>query len=607
MQIVSEPRRGSLKLRMDPEMNARRMTLDRFCFGAVIACTMWAVGCDSNPAYQPPAASVNGSAPSAASALPLEATGDVAGEADVPAGQWRPAADSQEAIVISEPAAVQEPIAEAPLANAPVADDPPATTAETEIKDDSEKAHAGGESSLKFASAQPEYFVGWPKPRLALVISGRQDGYLEPCGCAGLENQKGGLNRRHAFFKQLKERGWPVAAVDVGGQVRRFGRQAEVQYTLVADALKQMGYSAVAFGADDLRLSAGHLLSSVVAEKPEDSIFVAANVSLFDMTPKAKIIEAGGMKIGVTSILGKTFGEQVHNDEIVVQTAEEALRAVLPELQDCDVRVLLAHATKEECVELARKFPEFSLVVTAEDIDEPKAQPDTIEGTKTKLIEVGHKGMYVVVAGFFDDPHEPVRFQRVALDSRFPDTAEMKQLMVTYQDQLQQLGWDGLGIRSMPHPRSRQAGELGGTFVGSAKCKDCHQEAYDVWANSKHAHATDTLAHLTPPRQFDAECVSCHVVGWSPQDYFPYTTGYESLDKTPHLVGNGCENCHGPGGAHVAAEEGEDVGGDAETLRKQMHLTWNAAKTDMCVKCHDLDNSPEFSGNVDRYWSEIAH
>ena len=27
----------------------------------------------------------------------------------------------------------------------------------------------------------------WPKPRLALVITGRQEGYFEPCGCAGLE------------------------------------------------------------------------------------------------------------------------------------------------------------------------------------------------------------------------------------------------------------------------------------------------------------------------------------------------------------------------------------------------------------------------------------
>src|SRR5437016_3748732 len=39
-----------------------------------------------------------------------------------------------------------------------------------------------------------KFFEGWPKPKLALVISGRQDGYLEPCGCAGLENQKGGLS-----------------------------------------------------------------------------------------------------------------------------------------------------------------------------------------------------------------------------------------------------------------------------------------------------------------------------------------------------------------------------------------------------------------------------
>ncbi|MEX2112622.1 MAG: multiheme c-type cytochrome [Pirellulales bacterium] len=570
--------------------------------GAALLCGLLTIGCDSNPAYRPPTASVNGNRPADASeALPLA---DDA-QAIVPSGD-RPVADAPHVETPASDAPSVAPLATAPDSDAPPTDESTGAAAESPPPPTAD-AHAPAASALKFASARPEYFVGWPKPRLALVISGRQDGYLEPCGCAGLENQKGGLNRRHAFFKQLAERGWPLAAVDVGGQVRRFGRQAEVQYTLVADALKQMGYSAVAFGADDLRLSAGHLLSSVVTGEPEDSIFVAANVSLFGLTPKTKIIEAGGMKIGVTSILGKSFQEQLNNDEIEVQPAADALRAALPALAECDVRVLLAHATSAECAELAREFPEFMLVVTAEDVDEPKAQPDTIEGTHSRLIEVGHKGMYVVVAGFFNDPDEPIRFQRVALDDRYPDTPEMKQLMVTYQDQLQQLGWDGLGIRSVPHPRSRQAGEQGGQFVGSAKCQDCHQEAYDVWSKSKHAHATDTLVHLDPPRQFDAECVSCHVVGWSPQDYFPFTSGYDSLDKTPHLVGNGCENCHGPGGAHVAAEEGEDVGVDAETLRKQMHLTWNSAKTDMCVKCHDLDNSPEFSGNVDHYWSEIAH
>ena len=55
----------------------------------------------------------------------------------------------------------------------------------------------------KFASREAEIadalekngpiFVDWPQPQLALVFSGEMDGYLEPCGCAGLENQKGGL------------------------------------------------------------------------------------------------------------------------------------------------------------------------------------------------------------------------------------------------------------------------------------------------------------------------------------------------------------------------------------------------------------------------------
>ena len=70
------------------------------------------------------------------------------------------------------------------------------------------------------------------------------------------------------------------------------------------------------------------------------------------------------MKLGVTSVLGKTFQAQVNNDEVEMRPAAEALREVLPQLTDCDVRILLAYATIAECEELAREFPEFSLIVT---------------------------------------------------------------------------------------------------------------------------------------------------------------------------------------------------------------------------------------------------
>ena len=60
-------------------------------------------------------------------------------------------------------------------------------------------------------------FVDWPKPKAAILFSGEMDGYIEPCGCAGLENQKGGLKRRHTFIRQLKGQGWPLVSFDMGG------------------------------------------------------------------------------------------------------------------------------------------------------------------------------------------------------------------------------------------------------------------------------------------------------------------------------------------------------------------------------------------------------
>ena len=36
-------------------------------------------------------------------------------------------------------------------------------------------------------------------------------------------------------------------------------------------------------------------------------------------------------------------------------------------------------------------------------------------------------------------------------------------------------------------------------------------------------------------------------------------------------------------------------------------MTWEQAKTDTCIKCHDHDNSPEFGKNTEKYWSEIEH
>jgi len=461
-------------------------------------------------------------------------------------------------------------------------------------------------------------FVEWPKPQVALLITGEQWGYFEPCGCAGLDNQKGGMSRRYSMLKQLREQGWNVVPIDVGGMIRRFGRQQEIKFQASVEALRAMKYRAIGWGMHELRLSTGEVAAAISETDGSPSRYVSANVGLFGLesglTPKYVIVEEGGRKFGITSVLADSLHAQLSNPDVGIAPAEKSLAAIVPELkQKADTLILLSHGTPEESRKLGERFTEFQFVVTASGADEPPYEPRRL-GENRWLIDVGHKGMYGVMIGFFDQPAMPLRYQRVPFDARFADSPEMHALMTTYQQQLEQTGWDGLGVKPKPHSRATDANDRAGQFVGSEKCGECHTKAMETWKGTSHAEAFATLEHLKPQRIYDAECVSCHVTGWSPQEYFPYTTGFLSLQKTPHLVGVGCENCHGPGGAHVAAESGMDTlstnplrpgSGQRDKQRAAMRVALGTKVDNVCSKCHDIDNSPEFE--LMKYWEQIAH
>lgn len=466
-----------------------------------------------------------------------------------------------------------------------------------------------GSSAQESDPPRTPIFVDWPDPVLTLVISGEQHGYLEPCGCAGLGNQKGGLGRRHALLELLADKGWNPVPLDLGGQVRRSGRQAEIKFDVTRRALEQLGYRAVAFGLEDLqRLTTDALIGQSISS-PE--MFVSANVALPDVPEVApfRVIETDGRKIGVTGIMGAAYQAHVSNPEIRISEAAAALETVHEEFanQQFDLRVLLSHATMEESRQLSERFPEFDIVVTAGSADEPRLRPEFLEGPKTWLVDVGHKGMYVYVIGVFDDQENPLRFERIPLDSRFDATTAMENLMAEYQAELEALGLEGLGLTPVLHPRAEDAADPAGHFAGAESCKECHTKAYQVWMLGKargHAHvkATETLLKLG--REHDPECLSCHTTGWNPQEYFPYVTGFTSVEETPLLVGNGCENCHGPGQAHIDAERGNDMQLKQE-FRSSMILDRAKAANNLCVTCHDHDNSPDF--DFETYWPKVEH
>lgn len=492
------------------------------------------------------------------------------------------------------------------------------------------------------APAAEPLFEGWEQPQAVLVLTGEQHGYLEPCGCTA--GQVGGLGRRADLVHKIKdERHWQVAAFDVGGLLRdeRAKRpQEQIKYETTRAAMREMGYDAQALGLEELRLGADKLFEVFSAEGGNETSrpkFVCANVTLFqertadyppDFPPdQYRIVEVGGLKIGVTAIIGDDVWARVFPGGLTVldtlyslEPPAQALERVIPLIQaeKPDVLLLLSHTSLDSSRNLAAQFPVFDAVVTAGGPEDGRRETELVG--ETLVLEVGQKGKAAGVLGIFpQDKDRKLRFQLVELNGRqFEHAPSMHELFEKY-----------VGRLNEQHPALQEslgAHPSGATFVGADACRDCHQDAYDVWKKSKHAHAFESLTKGRPDADDDAtfvartrdpECITCHATGWDPKSFARYDSAFVDLETTPQLAGSQCENCHGPGRTHVELEHalakaGGDAGADVEQERAALHLDLASARTNLCVQCHDLDNSPKFDTEDNKpfdtfWWEQIAH
>ena len=461
--------------------------------------------------------------------------------------------------------------------------------------------------------------AGWEKPAVAIVFSGEQHGYLEPCGCT--ETQSGGISRRADLFRQIEDKGWPVTAFDLGGSLKRTRRQSLLKFETLMTALADMKYAGMAVGPEELRMGTDVFLSLFNPNPENPNItpsFLAANITFYETEElgrlKWKTITVGKIKIAVTAIFGESYRKEVEGSggqaTFKIEKPIEALPAVLEKIkaEKPDLTILLAHAEKDESRALIKQFPEFDLVLTAGGPEDPIGQIELVE--KTVMVEVGHKGKYAGVIGFYpENKEQKLKFELVDLDKyRFKDTDKMVEHMRFYQDRLKE---EALAAESpIDHPS-------GANFVGAETCGQCHTKAYAKWKKTRHAHATDSLLNakfgLTETiisRMFDPECLACHVTGWDAKQALRYNSGFLNAEfaKTAEekslsnlLQGQQCENCHGPGSKHIQLVNE----GNLAAAKKLTHIDLATAKQNVCYKCHDLDNSPKF--NFETYWEKIKH
>jgi hypothetical protein len=462
-------------------------------------------------------------------------------------------------------------------------------------------------------------FHHWPKPEVALVLSAQQYGYLLPCGCS--RPQKGGLERRYNFIQSLQERGWPVVAVDLGDIPQRYAPQklpniqGLLKYEYSMRALKEMGYSAVNFGETEMAMPLEKALGQYALNNPvprvlADNLKDAADK--FPETGRWMVVQPEGspLKVGIAGVVGPTVRGKVSDPSIRFLEVKDVLPKVLKDMEKEKpaLRVLLYQGMPKEAKACAEAFPQFQVVLSLSEPgdEEPPNEPQRVG--PSLVIVVGHKGRYVGVVGANRRPDRSfdLRYQLVPMSEQFVTPREKEKnhpilaLLEKYTEELKRDGYLQKYGQTR-HPVQVQFPQA--TYVGSEACQKCHEAAYQVWKNSRHAHAYQTLVDARNPslRQYDAECVVCHVTG------FAHQGGFRSEEQTPTLKNVGCESCHGPASLHV---------GDPKNLAFRAALNpWKAQPGEdetrrigridqACQKCHDPDNDVHWSFDK---WKAIAH
>jgi 2',3'-cyclic-nucleotide 2'-phosphodiesterase (5'-nucleotidase family) len=96
-----------------------------------------------------------------------------------------------------------------------------------------------------------------------------------------------------------------------------------------------------------------------------------------------------------------------------------------------------------------------------------------------------------------------------------------------------------------PKPSKGEAG-----YIGIEECTLCHAEAREVWDETSHAQAYDTLQKDF--KEYNLECVGCHVTGYG-------KPGGSTVTHNEKLQDVQCEDCHGPGSLHAEDPENPDL------------------------------------------------
>ncbi|WP_433930254.1 multiheme c-type cytochrome [Sorangium cellulosum] len=168
--------------------------------------------------------------------------------------------------------------------------------------------------------------------------------------------------------------------------------------------------------------------------------------------------------------------------------------------------------------------------VSAKDVADRKADLEKLRAEKAKLEAAETK----VTGSFF-------RYNLVEVREKLGADKEVAGQLLAYYKRVNAHNKEAFADR-VPEPAPK--GEA--SYIGIDACTNCHDEERKVFDGTAHARAYATLQQDF--KEFNLDCVSCHVTGYG-------KPGGSTVTHNAALQNVQCEECHGPGSLHAKDPE----------------------------------------------------
>ncbi len=420
---------------------------------------------------------------------------------------------------------------------------------------------AGGLSCLEDGVRSPVPPPTSGADEISIFFTGSELGALKPCGCSG--GQLGGLSKRTVIFNRaLADR---RLIVDTGTLVAGAGEQDLIKFRILLEAFRLLDYDLVHLTDGDVQIAQMLGLEAV----PGDSYTVIGA----PLGPASESSEAF-----VRRFPGRDGEIAVHfvSLDALTDQPESAVQIFDSQAGQANVNMLILRNADAQTSRLWAESAGADGIICPSDSDEPQVLSEP--GLRPLIFTVGRFGRHISrlrVALSGSDGEPELLLEDIPVEEDLPEDEALARLYRQYQQLVSQ------SDLLEKYPRVPLPDDL--RYVGSGECRKCHNYEHDRWSEKAHAHAFATLVEVGSDR--DPECVVCHVIGMDRE------SGYVNEEKTPHLKDVGCENCHGPGSAHIASS------GWVPTAEPKM----------TCLDCHTPEHSSGYAGHEDEFLQKIKH